>query len=460
MHKLFYQPEGYWFGDCMPFGKDGKFYLFHQRDNRNPGPFGEPFGWALAVTDDFIHYEDFGDAIPRGADDEQDQFIFAGSVFEAEGQYHIFYTGYNRDYDPAKGQNPQVLMHAVSNDAIHWEKTGDFSGIPPQPGYDANDWRDPFVLWDDEKQEYLLVLGTRKNNGKWLTGCTVKFTSKDLQNWTFEGDFWAPDIFSMHEMPDLFRIGDWWYHIISEYSDKNKMAYRMSKSLNGPWAAPPDDAFDGRAYYAARTFEVDGRRILFGWVPTKENNDDKENWQWGGTFVPHEIFQREDGSLGVKPPETMLGAFSQFEYAERKELSTIDQRDEVPLFGNCSNLYHFSADVSFEEGTRAFGFKVLEHETTGEAYQFLFHVKENRFVFEKTPNQPWFQCMNIGLERPFPMEAGKPVHIDIIVDDTIAVLYANGVALCTRMYTKPGEQLSAFVVDGTLHVENATLGRI
>lgn len=30
MHKLYYQPEGFWFGDCMPFGKDDKFYLFHQ----------------------------------------------------------------------------------------------------------------------------------------------------------------------------------------------------------------------------------------------------------------------------------------------------------------------------------------------------------------------------------------------------------------------------------------------
>ena len=75
---------------------------------------------------------------------------------------------------------------------------------------------------------------------------------------------------TMHEMPDLFQIGDWWYHIISEYSDGNKMVYRMSKSLDGPWIAPADDAFDGRAYYAGRTFCLNGQRILFGWVPTKE----------------------------------------------------------------------------------------------------------------------------------------------------------------------------------------------
>lgn len=112
MHKLYYQFPNTWFGDCMPFGHGNEFFLYHQRDTRKPGPFGEPFGWDLATTSDFVHYKDCGVAVPRGTDEEQDQFIFAGSVFEAEGQYHIFYTGYNRDY-PAQGKASQVLMHAV-----------------------------------------------------------------------------------------------------------------------------------------------------------------------------------------------------------------------------------------------------------------------------------------------------------------------------------------------------------
>ena len=97
--KIYYQHPNTWFGDCMPFGKDDTFYLFHQRDTRVPEPFGEPFGWDLATTKDFVVYEDCGVAIPRGTDEEQDQFIFAGSVYEdREGKYHAFYTGYNRDY--------------------------------------------------------------------------------------------------------------------------------------------------------------------------------------------------------------------------------------------------------------------------------------------------------------------------------------------------------------------------
>ena len=114
MHNLFYQPRGYWFGDCMPFCKDGQFYLFHQRDTRKPGPFGEPFGWALARTSNFVHFEDLGESLERGDDDAQDQFIFAGSVFEAGVMYYALYTGYNRDY-AKEGRASQVLMIATSN---------------------------------------------------------------------------------------------------------------------------------------------------------------------------------------------------------------------------------------------------------------------------------------------------------------------------------------------------------
>jgi beta-fructofuranosidase len=83
--KLYYQPQGYWFGGCMPFYHADKFHLFHQRDTRRSGPFGEPFGWALARTTDFVYYEDLGESLLIGGDDEQYQFIFAGSVFAANG---------------------------------------------------------------------------------------------------------------------------------------------------------------------------------------------------------------------------------------------------------------------------------------------------------------------------------------------------------------------------------------
>ena len=457
MNQLYYQYPGTWFGDCMPYGKGEEFYLFHQRDNRNPCPFGEPFGWDLATTSDFVHYKDMGTAIPRGTDEEQDQFIYAGSIFEGEGQYHAFYTGYNREY-PKQGKASQVLMHAVSDDLVHWTKTQDKLTFTPQEGYDSDDWRDPFVLWDEDKQQYMLILGARLAGPKTVqSGRTVKFTSKDLKNWKFEGDFWAPGLFVMHEMVDLFKIGDWWYHVVTEYSDRSKMIYRMSKSIDGPWIAPKDDAFDGRAYYAGRTFCLNGHRILFGWVATKEDCDDRKNYEWAGTFVPHEVYQREDGTLGVKVPDTVWEAFVNREKVEDFVLESPAGRTERVLKEHCGELFSLEADVTFSEGTHAFGIRVYDDVQTEQSYQFIFHCNEDRYLCEKNPNWPWYSYLSQGSERPITLEPGQKYHIRLIVDDTIGTIYVNGVALNARLYTKPGDALGIFASEGTIQVENCSI---
>lgn len=453
MYKLYYQYPNTWFGDCMPFGKDGKFYLYHQRDTRCPGPFGEPFGWDLCTTTDFVHYEDHGVAIPRGGDEDQDQFIYAGTIFEAEGEYHAMYTGYNRTF-LSKGKDPQVLMKATSKDLYHWEKN-DEKLVAPQPGYDPADWRDPFVMWDEERGEYLMILGARKEGPRVLRGCTVAFTSKDLKNWTFQGDFWAPDIYPMHEMPDLFKIGDWWYLIISEYG---KIVYRMSKSLKGPWIAPVDDCFDGDFYYAGRTAFDGKRRVLFGWIRTRTTWSDNAPGTWGGTFAPHEIYQRPDGTLGCKLPDTTIDAFAEPEIvAKDVVLETVDSSKELPLANIPAKFCKFEAKIRFGEGTRAFGVRINEDVAVGDAYDFHFYVGENRVVFEKTPATQENALDNRGLARPIQLTAGKEYLLQVIVDDDIATLYMDGVALNTRMYNCKGTEISLYVVDGKLEIIEANI---
>lgn len=48
----------------------------------------------------------------------------------------------------------------------------------------------------------------------------------------------------------------------------------MSRNLTGPWTAPENDTFDGRAFYAAKTYS-DGKKLFaFGWNPTKIDEKD------------------------------------------------------------------------------------------------------------------------------------------------------------------------------------------
>lgn len=90
------------------------------------------------------------------------------------------------------------------------------------------------------------------------------------------------------------------------------------------------------------------------------------------------------------------------------KLETVGSRKWAVLAKDCGELFRFEADITAGEGTRSLGVRLLENEETGECYQYFFPVGENRFVFEKVPNKPWFQCMNIGLERRCAWRAAKP----------------------------------------------------
>ena len=72
--------------------------------------------------------------------------------FEGNHKFHAIYTAYNRDF-AAQGKDAQVLMSAESDDLLNWKKTGKFV-LPAPEGYDGNDWRDPFILWEEESQQY------------------------------------------------------------------------------------------------------------------------------------------------------------------------------------------------------------------------------------------------------------------------------------------------------------------
>jgi beta-fructofuranosidase len=461
MPEVYYQHPNTWFGDCMPIYHDGAFYLFHQRDLRNPGPLPdcEPFGWALARTTDFVTYEDLGDAIIRGGDHDQDQFIYAGSVIRVEDKFVAMYTGYNRDHFEAEGKPSQVLMIAESDDLITWTKT-DKAVVAPQDGYDPDDWRDPWVIWDDDASRYLMILGARKAGPKTqATGCTVAFTSTDLENWSFEGDFWAPGLYTMHEMPDLYRHGGWWYHLVTEYSEKSKTIYRRSRSLTGPWEAPADDAFDGRAYYAARSVSDGEHRYLVGWVPTRWDNDDTKTWQWGGTLVVHEIVQRSDGTLGTKIPDAVREHLTAHAVATVPgfQLERLDGHTEHVLANALPSTTLIETTLRVESGTRSVAIRFGENPDTQVGYQFLLCPEDGRLEFDKRPNWPWGQFDNRDLDRPLSINDGAEHTVSLIIDEDIATIYVDDVALNVRFNAPAGAQLTLDVTDGAVTVGDVTI---
>ena len=88
-------------------------------------------------------------------------------------------------------------------------------------------------------------------------------------------------------------------------------------------------------------------------------------------------------------------------------MKTIDTKEETLLCEDTGSIAAFKTTVKFEEGTKEFSIRFYKDEETEVSYEYRFYVEENKVVFNKCPNYPWYQCFNIGLERPIKLEADK-----------------------------------------------------
>lgn len=456
MEKYLFRPDNCFFGDCMPFynSQEGLFYLYFQKDTRNPVPFGNPFGWELATTSDFVNYQRYGEVLKRGTETANDQFIYAGSVYEdLKGKIQAIYTGFNRNFIE-QDKPSQVLMRASSNDGINWQKNGIAIDLIPQPGYDSNNWRDPNLVWDEEREEYFLILGTRlKTNEKEKSGRLVYYVSKDGKKWSFKGDFWAPNLYTMIEMPQLFKEKNWWYLVYSEYDLEKTTHYAMSKNIMGPWTIPAQDTFNGRAYYAARTASNGIERFLFGWVPSKEAGKDGNNYLWGGTFLPLRVLISENGELKTALPTALkLAVKDQLKFIPQ-EINTPYKRSEISYHKRLSGRsYLLTNKIKYKKGTRSFSVIFFENPQTKVGYEFNIDFNKQELSVRRTPNLHWYQMMNIGLTRQVNLKPDTQYQFSVLIDETVAVFEIAGVCLSCRIEKCDTNSLSLAVVDGTVEV--------
>jgi beta-fructofuranosidase len=464
--EFFYRPQNAWAGDFIPFYKDGRFHLFHLLTWRDERGHGEGTPWYQISTDDFVHFAEHGPMLERGTPQDQGLYVFTGSVIEGEGRYHIFYTGHN-PHLREQGKPQEAVLHAVSDDLLHWQKLPQEKLFAPTAMYEPDDWRDPFVFWNEEAREYWMLLAARITRGpSRRRGCTGLCVSKDLTHWEPREPFWRPGLYSVHECPDLFRLGDWWYLLFSEGSERTATHYRMSRSLNGPWLNPPNDTFDSRIYYAAKTASNGHHRYLFGWESTREHNSDEGRWQWGGNLVVHELAQEADGTLSVHAPASVTQAIGKrvpFEFqpgvgrneitAEGVNVDALDSFACSPA-GAMPGLCRIEATVTFTEGTKGCGLMLRTSPDLDSTYYLRLEPTRNRLVFDSWPRAgdvPYW----VETERPAAMRAGVPAKLQVFVEGSLCVVYVNErIAMSTRMYDRATGAWGVFVNQGSAKFTN------
>ena len=363
-------------------------------------------------TKNFTEFEDKGEVLKYAEDSEvQDLAIGTGSFIRDEkGTYHCFYTGHN-DYYDTYGLDKECLMHATSKDNKKYKKNYD-SIIHAPEGYSTNDFRDPQVIKTDDG--YIMLVGARKEAED--ESAIIYYESKDLENWTFKGDFYTSKDLYFMECPDVFKLGDKYYLV---FSWNNVVYYRMASDLFGPWEKPEIDTFDGNGFYAAKTCEYEGKRYLVGFLDRKKRESDSLMYTWAGSVLVYELRQLQDGTLGVCMPDNYNGYFD-------KEILSEEAVDNTLDLGAVPETCHLSFKLTMQEDGLCD--LVFSNAEKGEEYKISVDNAEDNVSYNAFPN---YQAMK--------MEAGQQYQVDVVVEKDIVVIYVDGVkALSNRIYSAVG----------------------
>ncbi|KGO22362.1 hypothetical protein Q757_09195, partial [Oenococcus alcoholitolerans] len=224
----------------------------------------------------------------------------------------------------------------------------------------------------------------------------------------------------------------WWYFFYSEFTDAFTTKYRISKKLEGPWIAPDHDTIDGRAFYAAKSTFLNGKRFFTGWISTKEGEKDDGAWQWAGTMSTLEAVQKDNGTLSFKFPDSLVNSFDKkipFSI-EPKKLNAIDSFKSAVSNVDLPNNSYTKISFEVDKGTHEFGVLLRSSQDGDSSYFIRLEPNRSRMVFDRWPRkntgtEQWQISGDVPfyveLERPSDLSLGSHT-LEIIVEDSIAVI--------------------------------------
>ena len=317
------------------FYKDGVWHLYYQYN-----PYGsqwENMTWAHSTSTDLMHWENQGEVIQPDALGT----IFSGnSVVDKENT-----AGFGKDvviacYTSAGIAQTQSLAYSTDN-GMSFKKYANNPIITS----DVPDFRDPKVFWNDDLNQWNLILASGQQMNI--------YSSKNLKDWKYESCF--GEEYGNHggvwECPDLLKIGDKWV-LVCNINPGGPFGGSATQYFVGTFdghkftcESKPEVTkwMDyGKDHYATVSFSnaPNGRIVVLPWM---------SNWQYANQ-VPTQQFRSANGLprdvslynyngeeyVSVKPSPEVLNAFEQkasgrFPMASYLEVTNIKSNASIVL---------------------------------------------------------------------------------------------------------------------------------
>jgi beta-fructofuranosidase len=434
-------------GDTLTFYDEKIMNMFYLLDERG-GTIGfHPF--ALLQTTDFLTWTDHGTVIPYVNNISfQDLALGTGSVIkDKEGLYHAFYTGHN-----SRGLMPffEKIQHATSTDLINWTKhpeNGFFGGV--------NDFRDPYIYYDEPSDEYWMLITTRDSYG----GIIRRYTSPDLITWTNAGVFYRnPEGSYNMECPTLIYFNGYYYLSFSAQGTTNQRVvhYRYTDDLSKEFIIPEQDYFDGWGFYAGRIEKIESRLVLNGWVGTKSLDRDFGNYMWAGHLVTHELIQSEDGTLQpklLKEIDEKLSTEVKYSVSNTNLLNTTNgyMFNEKQGYGYVlfEELLERPTKMTFKvdlTDTTNFGITYNAYDSTFGNLNVYFDLQNQLIEFYRVDSNLIKQS-NSEIRIPFDFSLLQELEVKVVTEGTVVIVYINEkIAITSRAYDMANSSFGFFTL--------------
>jgi sucrose-6-phosphate hydrolase SacC (GH32 family) len=224
---------------------DGFYHLIHlQSPQVDPVEFDATImetSYGHAISMDLIHWTT-QDAVFKISSSPQfdDSALWTMRVITFDGRLWMFYTGLSKQ----KYFYQQIGLAASNRkDGTGWKRYQKEALISINTRYYQTDgkgktgmaWRDPFVVFDNEKQHWVMFIAAKTNRGdKYKRGCIGMAVSQDLLKWEVKEPILTPGKYCEMECPVLYHYKGNYFLFVS-ISDDARVHVFHSQSIYGPF---------------------------------------------------------------------------------------------------------------------------------------------------------------------------------------------------------------------------------
>jgi beta-fructofuranosidase len=435
--------KGSFIGDPMPVYNDGVFNIFYLNDVRGGSDLGVHAIHLLSSTN-LYNYQNHSEVIPYVNNvNDPELLLGTGSIIKVGDTWHAWYTAHNENVFPVES-----VMHATSKDRLHWVKHPEDT-ILPGDNYRGNDFRDPNVVWVEEKKEYWMLITTRSNG----RGIIARYSSTDLKTWKDRGVFFDNDTITSNanlECPTLVFFSGRWYLSFSDQWPLRLTQYRVADNPEGPWHKMDHYVVDGSGFYAGKLTIKDGRLFVFGWIPTKAGNNDQGNIDWAGNLVVHELTADTKGQLNSIMPQELQKAIKD-NPGQVQTIVPVNTLKTSTQFGLLDSSLYLSlpkrgelyATVDIPSSGMVMSFGVTDDKVSDATLNVVFNRSKGKVFFF---NSPLASINQNNAESWVDIPLGGKINLRVLIQNSIAVFYINDkAAFSTRMYSMPDKPWSISV---------------